>query len=123
MNPGSSSGIYVTVSVEAQCILIAQKRKMKEEDKINNTKVNALKRSARMNRCAKSFEKLVTNLPNNMMASEDPSIPLLLQVLLSPSTDIIKDSYQHLGGKMGELLDLNKQTVAAAIVQKWGDRI
>ena len=57
-----------------------------------------------------------------MMASEDPSTPLL-QVLLSLSTDIIKDSYQHLGGKMGELPDLKKQMVAEVIVRKWGERI
>ena len=102
MNPDSSDGIYVTASVEAQCRLIAQNWKMKEEEKINNTKVNALKRAALMNQRAKSFAKLVANLPNDMMASEDPSTPLLLQVLLSLSTDIIKDSYQHLGGKMGD---------------------
>ena len=57
-----------------------------------------------------------------MMASEDPSTPLL-QVLLSLSTDIIKDSYQHLVRKMGKLPDLKKQTVAEAIVRKWGERI
>ena len=64
MNPESSAGLYVTVSVGDQCRLIAQKRKMKEEEKIKNTKVNALKRAARMNQCAKPFAKFVTNLPN-----------------------------------------------------------
>ena len=54
-----------------------------------------------------------------MMDYEDPSTPLLLQVLLSISTDIIKDYYQHLGIKMGKLPDLKKRVVAAAIVQKW----
>ena len=43
MNPDSSAGIYVTASVEYKCILIAQKQKMKEEEKIKNTKVNTLK--------------------------------------------------------------------------------
>ena len=69
-----------------------------------------------------SFAKLVANLPNDIMASEDKSTPLL-QVLRSLSTDIIKDSYQHIGGDMGELPDLKKRTVAAAIVRKWGERI
>ena len=49
-----------------------------EEEKTNNTKVNALKRAARWNQRAKSFTKLVSNIPNDMMASEDPSTPLLL---------------------------------------------
>ena len=103
MNPDSSSGIYVTASVEAQSRLIAQNWKMKEEKKIKNTKVNALKRAARINQRATSLAKLVANLPNDMMASEDNSTPLL-QVFLSLSTEIIKDSYQHLGGNMGECI-------------------
>ena len=76
-----------------------------------------------MNQSAKSFAKLVDNLPNNMMASEDPYTHLLLQVLLYLSTNIIKDSCQNLGGKMGEFPDLKKWTVASTIVQKWGVRI
>ena len=122
MNPDSSAGIYFTASVEAQCIIIAENRKIKEEEKIKNSKVNSLKRAARINLRATSFANLLANLPNYIMASEDPSIPLL-QVLFSLSTDIIKDSYKHLGGKMGELPSLNKRTVAEAIVRKWGERI
>ena len=57
------------------------------------------------------------------MASEDNYTPLLPQVVLSISTDIIKDSYQHIGVKMGALPDLKKRTVAVAIVRKWGERI
>ena len=117
MNPESSAGIYVTASVEAQCRMIDENRKIKEEEKIKNSKVNALKRAARINLRATSFAKLLANLPNDIMVSEDPSTPLL-QVLLSLSTDIIKDSYQHLGGKMGEFPDLKKRTVAEAIVRK-----
>ena len=48
---------------------------MKEEEKIKNTKVNALKRADRINQRATSFAKLVANLPNDMMASEDNSTP------------------------------------------------
>ena len=95
---------------------------MKEEEKINNTKLNALKRTAHINQCDTSFVKLVANLPNDMMVSEENSTPLL-QVLLYFSTDIIKDSYQHIGRKMGELPDLKKRTVATAIVLKWGEII
>ena len=122
MNPGSSAVIYVTASVEAQCRSIAQNRKIKEEEKINNSKVNALKRAVRTNLCATLLAKLVANLPNDIMASEDFSTPLL-QVLLSLSTNVIKDSYQHLGKKVGELPDLKKRTVAEAIVRKRGERI
>ena len=43
MNPDSSAGIYVTASVEAQCRMIAENRKIKEEEKTKNSKVNARK--------------------------------------------------------------------------------
>ena len=93
-----------------------------EEEK--NTKVNALKRAARMNQHDKSLTIFFANLPNEIIASEEPSTPpQLLQVLLLISTDIIKDSYHHLGGKMGELPDLKKRTVVEAIMRKWGERI
>ena len=78
---------------------------MKEEDNIKNTKLNALKSAARMNQRAKLFAKLVANLPNEMVASEDPPTPLILQVLLSISTY------------------MKKRMVAAAIVRKWGGSI
>ena len=96
---------------------------MKEEDNIKNTKVNALKRAAHINQCVKLFAKLVANLPTDMMASKDPSTPLLLQVLLSLSTDLIKEYYQNLGRNMGEFNDTKKQMVVSTIVQKWGERI
>ena len=70
MNPDSSSGIYVTASVESQFRLIAHIWNVKEEEKINNTNVNALKMDAHMNQRAKSFLKIVANLPNDMMYSE-----------------------------------------------------
>ena len=95
---------------------------MKEEDNIKNTNVNDLKRAARINQRTTSFAKLFTNLPNDMMPSEDNSTPLL-QVLIYLSTDTIKDYYHNLDGKMGELPNLKKRTVAAAIVRKWGESI
>ena len=80
INPDYPSGIYATESVEADSRLIVQNRKIKEEEKIKNSKVNALKRAARINLRVTSFVKLVANLPNEIMASEDPYTPLL-QVL------------------------------------------
>ena len=48
---------------------------MKEDENTKNTKVNALERAARMNQRAALFGKLVANLPNEMMASEENSTP------------------------------------------------
>ena len=105
--------------------MIYHNRKMKEENKIKIIKVNALKRAARMNQRGKLFAELceaTAKLPNDIMASKDPST-LLLQVLIYLSTNIIKYSYNILGGNMGQLSDQNKRTIAAAIVRKWGERI
>ena len=66
-NHESSSGVYVTSSVEAERILIDQNCKMKEEENIKMINVNALKRAAFMNQLRKSFVKIVkanVNLPN-----------------------------------------------------------
>ena len=96
MNPYSSAGIYVTASVEAQCRMITQNRKIKEEENIKNSKLNALKRAACMNLCATSFAKLVANLPNDIMAYKDPSTPLL-QVLLRHHQGLISASWRKDG--------------------------
>ena len=76
-----------------------------------------------MNQRAKSFEKLFANLPNDMMASKNPSNSLYPQVLPYLSTEIIKAYYHNLGKNMGDLPELKKQMVAATIVQKWGENI
>ena len=118
MNPDYSAGIYVTASVESQYRLISQNQKMKEEEKIKNTKVNFPKRAARMYQRAELSAKSFSSLPKEMMASEYPSTPLLLQVPLSLSDYITKDYYQNLGGKTGQFPDLKKRMVATAIVWK-----
>ena len=91
---------------------------MKEEEKIKSIKLNDLKRAASTNHCTKLFSKLFANLPNYMIAFEDPSTPLLLQFIISLSTNIIKDPYHHISGKMDGLPNLKKYTVAAEILQK-----
>ena len=75
MNPDSSAGIYSTALVEAQCRLIAQKQKMKEEEKINNAKLDALKRAACINQRATLFAKLFANIPNEMMDLRTTLLP------------------------------------------------
>ena len=52
INPDSSAGIYITASVGAQCRLIVKNRKLKSEEIIKITKVNTLKRAARINQRA-----------------------------------------------------------------------
>ena len=102
--------------------MIAQNRKMKKEEKKRASKVNALKKSARITKRGRSFTELLgaaDKLPSGTKTSEDPIEPLL-QVLLSLSTNTINDSFYHLDRKIGELSNQNKWMVAAYIVWKWG---
>ena len=58
IKPDSSSGIYFTASVEAECRFISQNQNMKQEEKIKVIKANAMKRAACMNQRIKSFAKI-----------------------------------------------------------------
>ena len=115
MKSVSSSGIYVTASVEAECHMISQNRKMQEEEKKRTSKVNALKKSSHIIKRGRSFAKLLeatSKLHRHMKTSEDPRDPLI-QFLLSLYTDSIKKYFYYLGGKIGDLDDQKKWTVAS----------
>ena len=69
MNPDSSSGIYFTVSVQDECHMISQNRKMQEEENKRASKLNPLKKSVRITKSGRSFVKLLeatAKLPRNM---------------------------------------------------------
>ena len=87
--------------------------------------MNAFKKYARVAKRGISFEKLLSeksNLTSETKTSEDPMYTLI-QVILSLSTDTIKDNFYHLGGKIGEFSDQNKRMTTAEIVWKWGRSI
>ena len=78
-----------------------------------------------MNQHGKLFAKIckaTAKLPNGTMAYPDPSYPLL-KVTPTLSAETTKYSYQHLAGKMGQLPDMKKRMILAAIVRKWVERI
>ena len=78
MNPEYSAGIYVTVSVEDECHMIDQNRKMQEEENIITSKVNVFKNSPRITKHGRSFEKILEEtdkIHRDMKTSEDPSTP------------------------------------------------
>ena len=92
--------------------MISQNRKMQEEEKKITSKVNALKKSARITKRGGSFVELseaTAELHRDTKTSESPSDPLL-QVLLFLSTDTIKDYFYHIGGNIGEFSEKKKRT-------------
>ena len=78
MNHEYSAGIYVTASVEDECHMIDQNRKMQEEENIITSKVNVFKKSARITKHGRSFAKLLEETDKRhryMKTSEEPSTP------------------------------------------------
>ena len=78
MNPEYSAGIYVTASMEDECHMIDQNRKMQEEENIITSKVNVFKKSSHITKHRRSFTKLLEatdKLQRYMKTSDDPSTP------------------------------------------------
>ena len=72
--------------------------------------MNPFKKYSRITNRGISFDKLLaetSKLPSDMKTSEDPSDPLI-QVVLSLSTNTIKEAFYHLSGKIGESSDQKK---------------
>ena len=47
----------------------------------------------------------------------------LLQGILAPSVDTLKDTLFHLGVNISDLTNFKKQTVTVEVAQIWGKRI
>ena len=93
LNPDSLTGIYVTILVEYEYRMNNQNRKMQERENKIVSKVNGLKKYARVTKRVRSFVKPLaetSNLSSDTKTSEDPSEPLL-QILLSLSINTIKE--------------------------------
>ena len=88
---------------------------MQKEEKKRFLKMNAFKKAVSVTKHGSSFAKLLAvtdNSPSNTKTSEDPRDPLI-QFLLSLYTDSIKKDFYYLGGKIGDLDDQKKWTVAS----------
>ena len=89
MNPEYSAGIYVTASVEDECHMIDQNRKMQEEENIITSKVNVLEKSARITKHGRFFAKIlkpIYELHRDVKTSEDPSTPSFKYLSPYPQT-------------------------------------
>ena len=95
IKPDSPSVMYVTVSVEDEFRMITQNWKMQEEEKKRASKVNVFKKSTRVTKCGRSFEKIFSataNLPSDTNTSDYPS-DNLLQLPFSLSANTSKDAF------------------------------
>ena len=121
LDPESFSSIYLTTIIEVGCCAVAANRRKQGEAKKNA----AYKKAACVTKRGSSFKKLFSpaaNLPSNTITTKDHT-DSVLQAILPLSTNTIIDASFHLGGKIGELPDFKKQTVAAEITRRWGQHI
>ena len=112
-NPNSTSGIYLTAAKVAQYRQVAVNRRDMDEAKKITAKKTAtrkillqLKRSEDFDMCINSMNSL-----SSSTTDEDRLIQLLQQ---SPNT--IKDASVHIGGKLAELPNQRRDTVAREII-------
>ena len=113
-NHNSTSGIYLTAAKVAQCIQVAaNRREMDEVKKITAKKTEKrnillqLKRSEAFDMCINSMNSLYF-----ATTDEDRLIQLLQQ---SPNT--IMDAFVNLGGKLAELPNQQRETVAREMIR------
>ena len=112
-NPNSSSGIYHTAAKVAQCRQVAANRIAVDEAKKITAKKTAtrkihlqLKRSKAFDMCINSMNSLYLSTTN-----EDRFIQLILQ-----TSNTIKGDSVHIGGKLAELPNQRRDTVAREMI-------
>ena len=111
MNPESSSGIYVTASVESECKLIAQNWNMKEVEKIKMIRINALKRSSYMNQRRKLLVKL---------ARQPPNFQMTWWLLRTPPPPSSKSSYTYQPASSGNPISILVEIWGSCLIRRSG---
>ena len=113
-NPNSTSGIYLTADKMFQCRQVdVNRRAVDEAKKITSKKTSTrkillqLKRSEDFDMCINSMNSL-----SSSTTDEDKFIQLIKQ---SPNT--IKDAFVNIGGKLAELSNQIRDTVAREMIQ------
>ena len=113
-NPNSTSGIYLTALKVSQYRQVAANRIEKEEAKkitANKTATRKihlqLKRSEAVDMCINFIKSLSLSTTN-----EDRLIKLIQQ-----SSNTIKDDFVHIGGKLAELPNQRRDTVAIEMIR------
>ena len=113
-NTASTLGIYLTDVKVKQFIKMDENRREKEEEKKVTAKKTAtvkvhrqLKRYEAFDRCINSMDSLSLSNTN-----EESFIQLIQQ-----SSNTIKDAFAHIGGKLAELPNQRRDTVAREMIR------
>ena len=111
-NPNPTSGIYLTAAKLAQCIMVAENRREKEEVKKETAKKTAARKVCLQQKLSEAFQKFQDCMDNIL----SPSEIIMLIALVSLSANTLKDAFSHLGDNLGNLPNQRRLTVATEII-------
>ena len=111
-NPNPTSGIYLTAAKLAQCIMVAENRREKEEVKKEIAEKKAICKVCLQQKQSKAFRKCQDCMDNISSPSEETVVITLIYL----SAKTLKDIFVHLGGKLGVSPNQRRPTLAADII-------
>ena len=112
-NPNSASVIYLTNIKVAQCRMLAENRRGKQQAKKEAAKNAAARKACLQQNRSGAFNK-IKNCMDNILSPYEYTM-LVAHVFLSNNT--LKDAFFHLGGKLGDLPNQIRQTVSTDIIR------
>ena len=110
---------------EAQCSIVSNNIRKQDNAKVNAKQFNSVKKSYRIIKRGISCDNIlsaVANILSDTNTTEDFT-DSILQDIFPITSDTLKDDFIHMGGNIGDLPDLKKQTVVLGIERRWGKGI
>ena len=114
INLNSTSGIYLTAAKVAQCRQVAANRREMDEAKKITAKKTATRKVLLQVKRSEAFDMCINSM-NSLNSSATDEYRLIKLLRQSPNT--IKDAFVHLGGKLAELPNTQRDTVAREIIR------
>ena len=108
-NLNSTSGIYLTSAKVAQCRQVAANRRAVDEAKKITAKKTATIKIHLQLKISEDFDMCINSM--NSLYSSTTDEDKLIQLIQQPS-NTIKDAFVHIGGKLAELPNQRRDTVA-----------
>ena len=114
----STSGIYLIAAKVAQCRQVAANRREIDEAKNITAKKTATRKFLLRVKRSEAFDMCINSM-NSLSSSATNEYRLIKLLRQSPNT--IKDAFVHLGGKLAELPNTQRDTVSREIIRilKW----
>ena len=113
-NPNSTSGIYLTAARVTQCRHVAENRREMDEAKKITAKKKATRKIHLQLKIYEAFDICIKSMNSLSLSNTDED--RFIQ-LIQKSSNTIKDAFVHIGGKLAELHNQRRDTVAREMIQ------